>query len=104
MYVRLLSDSLEDWTDQLTIEALIDHALTCRHEMLETLSGQRDTVYGLIGAEVAYDRALIKLCAVMNIDCEVVNFVFPRQERRRIEAVLATSGVDLAALSRLPRT
>ena len=99
MYVRLLSASLEDWTDELTIEELIDYVLACRHEMLETLSGQRDTVYGLLGAEVAYDRALIKLCAVLNIECDVVSFTSPKQERRRVEAVLATCGVDLASLS-----
>ena len=102
MYVRLLSASLEDWTDELTIEELIDHVLACRNEMLETLSGERDTVYALLGAEVAYDRALIKLCAVLNIEGDVVSFTSPKQERHRVEAALAKCGVDLASLSRVP--
>jgi hypothetical protein len=100
MYIRLLSDSLENWTDELTEEALIEHALTCRHEMLETFSGGGDTIYRLLGAEVAYDRSLIKLCEALNIDCELVNFAFPNQERRRVEVALAGRGVDLDALSR----
>jgi len=99
MYARLLSDSLEDWNEELTSEALIEHALTCRHEMLETPSAQRDTIYGLLGAEIAYDRALIKLCAALNIACVVMNFAFPKQERRRVETELAKSGINLAALS-----
>jgi len=100
MYVKLLSDSLEDWTEELSPEELVDYALACRREIPETPSVQRDTVYGLLGAEVAYDRVLIKLCAAMNFECVVVNFAFPKQERRRVEAELAVRGVDLAVLSR----
>ncbi|HEY5110971.1 MAG TPA: hypothetical protein VII67_01430 [Acidimicrobiales bacterium] len=101
MYIRLLSDSLEHWTDELTKEALIEHALTCHDEMLETFSGRGDTIYRLLGAEVAYDRALIKLCEAFNIECDVVNFAFPNQERLRVERALATNGVDLGALARV---
>lgn len=101
MYLRLLSDSLENWTDELSEEALIEHALQCRHEMLNTFSGRGDTIYRLLGAEVAYDRALIKLCGALNIECDVGNFAFPNQERLRVEEALAKNGVDLAGLSRV---
>jgi len=98
MYTHLLSSIFEDWVDELTGAPLVDYALLCRTEML----APRDAASACIAlaAEIAYDRALIKLCASQQIAVDVMGFSQPRSERERLERELAATGVDLVVITR----
>lgn len=98
MYSDLLSSVFEDWVDELTGAALVDYALVCRVEMLTPRS--TGSASDALAAEIAYDRALIKLCAARDIVVDVTAFARPRPERERLERALAAVGLDLVALSR----
>jgi hypothetical protein len=103
MYVDILSSALDSWVDELIGTALVDYALVCRAEMLGVGSHRGDTAYSSLATEIAYDRALIKLCETNNVAVEATSFAFPRQERARLEHELAVTGIDLAALARRRR-
>jgi hypothetical protein len=103
MYVDILSSALDTWVGDLTGDALVDYALCCRAEMVEVRPYHGDTAYSSLAAEIAYDRALIKLCETNAIPVTATSFVYPREERHRLEVELATAGVDLAALARRRR-
>jgi hypothetical protein len=103
MYVDILSSALDTWVDGLTGPALIDYALVCRAEMLAAGPHHGDTAYSTLSAEIAYDRALIKLCESNGVAVVATSFAFPRQERTRLERDLATAGIDLAELARQRR-
>jgi hypothetical protein len=100
MYVDILSSALDTWVDELTGSALVDYVLACRVEMLDTGPRYGVTAYSSLAAEVAYDRALIKLCETNYVTVTPTNFAFPRQERARLERELAAVGIDLVALAR----
>jgi hypothetical protein len=95
MYSRILSTALEDWVDDLTDDVLIDYALACRSEMLELRAYQGQSALISLAAEVAYDRALLKLCEAHGINVADLSFVHPQEERVRLEAALAAAGLDL---------
>ncbi len=103
MYVDILSSALSEWGDELSGNALVDHALCCRTEMLCVAPYHHDTAYSSLAAEIAYDRALFKLCEANGIPVAATSFAFPRQERARLESKLATTGIDLAVLARRRR-
>jgi hypothetical protein len=103
MYTHLLSSVFDEWVDALTGEALIDYALICRAETLGQLSQDargRTSAYIALGAEVAYDRALIKLCVASGIEVSAEGFSHPAAERNRLERKLASCGINLAHLAR----
>lgn len=103
MYVDILSSALDGWVDELTGRALIDYALECRAAMLSAGPHRGATAYSSLAVEVAYDRALIKLCEMHNVPVMATRFAYPRAERARLEHELARAGVDLAALARRRR-
>ena len=103
MYVDILSSALDGWVDELTGTALVDYALCCRAETLGVGSHRGDTVYSSLAAEIAYDRALIKLCETNDVEVEATSFAFPRQGRACLERELAATGIDLAVLARRRR-
>jgi hypothetical protein len=100
MYVDILSSALDSWVDGLTGTALVDYALCCRAEMLGIPARRGGTSYSILAEEIAYDRALIKLCETNDVAVEATSFAFPRRERARLERDLATAGIDLDALAR----
>jgi hypothetical protein len=65
---------------------------------------QGHTALVALAAEVAYDRALIKLCEAHSIEVVDMNFLHPRQERARLEAALVAAGIDLACRGRGQQT
>jgi hypothetical protein len=103
MYVDILSSALDGWGDELTGVALVDHALSCRSEMLGVVPHLADTAYSSLAAEISYDRALFKLCEAKGVPVDTTGFAFPHQERARLERKLASAGIDLAALARRRR-
>jgi hypothetical protein len=94
MYADLLSSALDNWVE-MSGEALLDYARVCRDTV------EHPGVYGavrssdLLVAEVAYDRALVRLCELRGITVEASWFVYPAEARRRLEGDLAASGLDL---------
>jgi hypothetical protein len=100
MYADLLSSALTGELEELSEDALVDYTLTCRANLLASGSSQRISAYSALATEIAYDRALMKLCAVHHIEAAVANFSHPINERHRLEVQLQKSGIDLATLGR----
>jgi hypothetical protein len=103
MYTHLLSSAFDDWVDAVTGDTLVDYALVCRAETLAPLSEDgrgSASAYIALGAEVAYDRALIKLCTANGIEVSAEGFSHPAAERNRLERELASCGINLAHLAR----
>jgi hypothetical protein len=103
MYVDILSSALEGWVNELTGSALIDDSLALRIEMLEHRHHRSVPVDEALAAEVAYDRALISLCAEYDVPVDVSDFADPQAQRAHLECRLARSGVDLSTLLRRRR-
>jgi hypothetical protein len=100
MYADLLSNALANWDGELDAGALFNHLLACRFEMLSSTPSPGDNAYLTLAKEIAYDRALIKLCATHGIDARAVDFAHPGEERSRLERALSDHGVNLTELSR----
>jgi hypothetical protein len=99
MYTDLLRTVVDNWADDLTGDALIDHTVARRAEMLRAHANvhqrQDEASYEALAAEVAYDRALLKLCEGHDIDAHPEGFSRPGEERLRLERQLANAGVNL---------
>ncbi len=95
MYSQILSSALASWVDEPTGDALIDYALARRTEMLVPRGYHGESALSSLAAEVAYDRALLKLCEAHGIDVTDLDFVRPEVERARLEEALALAGLDL---------
>jgi hypothetical protein len=63
MYVALLLNALDSWDEDLSDDALVEYVLACRAEMLSALPRRGESAYSALASEIAYDRALFKLCA-----------------------------------------
>jgi hypothetical protein len=101
MYVDVLSAALDAWNRELTGEALLDYVVTCRAQLLCAGASQRRPANDSLAAEVAYDRALIRLSNEVGVVTCVANFADPRSERNRLEDKLSErAGIDLPSLSR----
>src|SRR5665213_2617588 len=92
MYTELLSNAIGSWDGELSAGALFDHVLACRIEMLSAVPSPSENVYLALAKEIAYDRALIKLCATHGIDALAVDFAHPGEERILLERSLADHG------------
>jgi hypothetical protein len=78
MYVDILSSALEGWVNELTGSALIDDSLGRRLQMLGIHHGA--SAFQALAAEVAYDRALISLCAEHRIEVVTSDFAHPQAD------------------------
>ena len=101
MYTHLLSSVHGDMVEDLAGEALISYAVVCRTATLAWGLHRGQSVYSALATEVAYDRALIKLCRTNGVEVIESRFSHPREERDRLEDELAAAGIDLAALARM---
>jgi hypothetical protein len=100
MYADLLSSALVGRLEQLSGDALVGYALICRANMLASGPCRGNSAYAALATEIAYDRALLKLCAANDIAVVAADFSHPVEERHRLEVELADAGLDLAALGR----
>lgn len=100
MYTQLLTSAPRGSLENLQGEALLCYTLDCRSEMLASGPITRATAMSALAMEVAYDCALLKLCAANGIDTVATDFSRPAQDRRRLEAALQELGIDLASLAR----
>lgn len=104
MYVALLLSALDNWNENLSDDELVEHVLACRTAMLSALPRRGESTYSALGAEIAYDRALIKLCEAHDLEVVASNFAHPRKERDHLEHELGAAGYDLHALAQMRRS
>jgi hypothetical protein len=97
MYVDLLCTALDDWAHEMSRGALISYVCSCRDVMLNPGIYEGGSSCGLLAVEIAYDRALIRLCELYRINVEPSDFMYPLQARARLELQLTLAGVDLSA-------
>ncbi len=95
MYVELLTRALAEWPSEIRDDGLVEYARTCRREMVRTSSRRQKGAYAALAAEIAYDRALVKLCLAHDVPVAPDDFSHPEQERRTLERRLAERGLDL---------
>jgi hypothetical protein len=100
MYVSLLSSALNGQLDELSGAALLRYALDCRADMLATGPHKGASAYTALAAEVAYDRALLTLCAAHDLVVHPTEFAHPKRARDFLESQLAARNIDLAALAK----
>jgi len=99
IYTDIVTNELFAWIDDTTGDRLVDYVLTCRAAMLAARSAGAEDPLALLAAEIAYDRALIKLCGERGIEVDVAVFASPRNIRLFLEYQLYRAGMDLHALA-----
>ena len=101
MYVDILWSALDAFQVEPDVEGALHEAVSRRAEILRLGPSRpgRSAVPHLAAA-IAYDRALMALCALLGIATEAKNFEHPGPERDRLESALRTVGVDLVGLTR----
>jgi hypothetical protein len=104
MYVELLSTVLSTGTKELNVDEWLVLALECRDRMLESRLQQGESSASVLANDVAYDLALINLCAAAGIGVDPERFAHPREERHRLEQQLAAIELDLNAMGRIRRS
>jgi hypothetical protein len=98
MYVELLSAVIaKGESPPLAGGSLSDVLTDCRDRLLRWKLAASGSVQDGLAYEVAYDSALVGLCAASGIDVDPERFRHPQEERARLEAALAESDLDLAA-------
>jgi hypothetical protein len=100
MYADLLSSTVDDRLDQLTGDALVGYVIACRADMLAAAPYGGSSAWAALATEIVYDRALLKLCATMNIEGSAADFTHPAEERKHLELKLSGAGIDLVVLTR----
>ncbi|HVA05185.1 MAG TPA: hypothetical protein VNG12_00425 [Acidimicrobiales bacterium] len=96
MYVEILSQAIATTeVAPAAREALIKDVVERRAQMLESRALHEGSAETRIAREVAYDGALIALCAELGIDIAPTRFANPREERTRLERELSLAGVEL---------
>jgi hypothetical protein len=100
MYAELLNSAQGGLLEDLQGHALLCYALDCRAEMLGSQPVTHATAISALAVEVAYDCALLRLCATNGIDTIGRDFSHPSQDRLRLEFELREAGIDLTSLAR----
>jgi hypothetical protein len=101
MYAELLSSALRGENEDLHGEDLMGYALDRRAEMLAVTGPVGgSTAFSVLAVEIAYDCALVKLCAENGIARMATDFSHPADDRHRLEIELKMAGVDLVQLGR----
>jgi hypothetical protein len=95
MYVELLSRSLEEWASEFSDDTLIAHARMLRTQMVTSESHLSGSAYSSTVAQIAYDRALVKLSRAVGVEVVIDTFAHPVTERTRLERRLAEYGIDV---------
>ena len=103
IYADIVTNRLSTWIDTASGDRLIDYTLACRAEMFAARRTAAADPLALLAAEIAYDRALMRLCAERGIEIEASDFASPRTTRLVLENELYRVGVDLHAIARHER-
>jgi hypothetical protein len=100
MYTELLVSAQERLRDDLDGDTLVGYAIECRSELLTLGPVSHSTAIATLAVEVAYDWALLTLCAIEDIAAVPTDFSHPARGRRRLELELRRVGIDLASPTR----
>jgi hypothetical protein len=103
MYVQILGQALEVWSDDLTGDDLVEFVVARRAALPARDLGAGSWSAVSLATEVAYDCALINLAAEWGIDVSPRNFAHPRIARECLEGELAARGIDLESPQSTPR-
>jgi hypothetical protein len=104
MYAELLSSARRGKVEDLQGDELMGYVLDRRAEMLAASGPVGDSAaLSVLAVEVAYDCALLKLCAEHGIEGMAPDFSHPADDRHRLEIELKLAGVDVASLARRRR-
>ena len=95
MYVQILGQALEVWSDDVTGDDLVELVVARRAALPERDLGAGTWSAVSLAVEVAYDCALINLAAERGIDVSPRNFSHPSIARDSLEWQLAVRGIDL---------
>ena len=95
LYSELLANALDDYGDDSSVEMLVGSAAVFRAVLRAPVSAERGTPFGALATEIAYDCALIKLCALLGCEVAASSFEVPSHDRRRMERAIARAGIDL---------
>ena len=97
MYADLLTRALGKGEEGRRSDDLLRADLVHSRARLQAIEGERRTpVAEALARELAYDGALIRLCASLDIPTSPASFAHPLRERARLERELAARGVDLS--------
>ncbi len=97
MYTDLLVRAQDSLLQDLDGNALVWYAIERRSEMLASGPVARASAMATLAVDVAYDCALLKLCAMEDIAALPTDFSSPAQGRRRFELELKSAGIDLTS-------
>lgn len=100
MYTDLLVHTQDSLLQDLDGNALVWYAIERRSEILASGPIARATAMATLAVDVAYDCALLKLCAMEDIAALPTDFSHPAQGRRRFELELKSAGIDLTTAKR----
>jgi hypothetical protein len=100
MYAELLLRAQEYLREDLDSDDLVDYAIDCRSQLLTLGPVNHTTAMATLAVEVAYDCALIRLCANEDIGAVPTDFSRPAEGRRRFELELRSVGIDLTMATR----
>jgi len=98
MYSELLLAALADQTRSDEPAELLARLLSSRRRLWSAAGGKVEAV-GDVAANLAYDLALLHFCESRGIDCDPRRYVHALGERRRLEAKLVETGIDLGELT-----
>lgn len=98
-YAAIVASEFSSWVDKARGDRLVDYALSCRAEMFAARRTGNEDPLGLLAAEIAYDRALVRLCDERGIEIDVECIASSRTTRLYLEYQLYRAGVDLHALA-----
>ncbi|HVC69182.1 MAG TPA: hypothetical protein VNC61_02845 [Acidimicrobiales bacterium] len=103
MYSQLLTVALEGQTDlkeEVAAGAAMIRLIRCRQQLRSATQVGDEDEEAVTQARnyFAYDVALIELCRVVNVACDVDEFEHPEKARVRLEGVLAARGVLLVGV------
>jgi hypothetical protein len=104
MYRELLSTAVaHEEAPVAPVGSGLEVAIECRARMLGHRGRMNGSAQQRLATEVAYDRALVNLCAASGIDVDMRRFDHPEQARERLEGALTDMGIDLGPAALSPR-
>lgn len=81
---------------------LTEILVQCRRRLHRGATDPSHPIADRLALELDHDRTLLWLCAVMAVDHDPARFTDRASERRRLEEVLAGSGVQLHDMAHAP--
>jgi hypothetical protein len=101
MYSELLSDlclSSDQSEVPVSPEELVADLQQCRMRLHRRAAVHKHMVAEDLARELDHDRILLSLCAALDVEHDPARFVNPLSERRRLEEILRSRGIEFDPL------